>query len=200
MIRRTQLLALGITALASLACAPRGTPSASPHSLASYQPGAATAFVKADTAQFIFPVNAPARFLPTLADTADGYPNQGFLWSVSWDPGWERLGTVPHGLVVNSDLPPVLGPGQDTLRAIVARSRASHLVFDIRSPGTPASEFLPEPALGVAVLRNQVVLSVRGLEAHRRLRPEGLPDTVTFYWRGPGGQHEQRRLAVVRIR
>ena len=186
----------GLAAFALAACAGRSDPDEAP--LARSAAGEPVAVVADGSAEFGFPVGWPGRFLATREDSVQGYPDQGFIWSVTWDVGG-RLGSVPGSIQVRGGVPAVVPPGEDTLSALLAHARAAHTVFCIPCT-TPAQRLIPEPALSAAVRGGRVVLTVRGREALQRLWPAGAPDSVALTWRGPGPVRESRKVPLVRVR
>lgn len=46
----------------------------------------------------------------------------------------------------------------------------------------------------------QVILTVRGRDARRRLWPSAAPESVALSWRGPGLQMKSVKLPLVRVR
>ena len=153
----------------------------------------AAVVVTTDQAWFYFPRGAPRRFLPTRTDSAEGYPNQGFIWGVSWD---DQSWGLPHGIYVGSGLSVV--ERTDTLTAIVAAANASRM-YRSDVGDLPASSLSAEPAVKVLAQDGRVVLVVIDQKGLARLWPRGMPDSLSIWWRGPGRQLEGRRLSVRRV-
>ena len=187
---------VGLLAIAA-ACAPRrATARVADAPPATWPAGRAAALVTPGAAYFAFPLGAPARFLPTAEDSAQGYPGQGLIWSVTWDVPDEGVGRLPHGVDARGGVPTVPA-GADTLTVAAAAATGGHYVFCVACT-TPTSRLVPEAAVTAAARGGQVVLSVRGRGALRRLWPAGPPDSVALFWRGPGPQRASLRVPLER--
>lgn len=193
-VRRSVVTLVVSTGLVATACATRASGSAGPARLTPSVENAPVAAAAADAAEFVFPIGAPRRFIPTPEDSARGYPDQGFIWSVGWDVN----GVPGFGIEARSGTPRGMAPGRDTLETVIAAARLSR-AEPADAGDLPAVALHPEWALTAAVLDRHVVLTLRGRDALRRLWPHGPPDTVTFFWRGPGAQLAGKKVALVRL-
>lgn len=153
------------------------------------------AVVRADAAEFTFPLAATRQFISTREDIVRGYSNQNFIWAVRW----EVNGVPDFGIEARSGAPRGIRPGQDTLEAVVATARLWR-AEPTDAGDLPAVALSPEGALAAVVRDRHVVLTLRGRDVLRRLWPNGPPDTVTFFWRGPGAQLEGKKVPLVRRR
>ena len=187
---------LAVLAGALLGCARGRTPSNPDAALPPRSVGEARAVTTGEAARFVFPPDPGAPFLPTAEDTARGDPGQGFIWSVSWEVPDGRLGIDPGGVEARGGLPPGLA-GADTLAAVARAATGGHYLFCVECD-TPVSQLIPNSAVAAAAVGGQVVLTVRGRDALRRLWPAGPPDSVDLFWRRPGAGRGELTLPLER--
>lgn len=177
------VLSLGLASASILACA-QGSPIAGDMRTALTRAGPA-AVVAGNMAVFVFPPDSIEHFAPTAQDSLRGNAGVDFLWEVTWDVPYDRLGVDPHGVQSTGPTLECESPGPACLLAVVDRSSGAHSLFclDCSSPATLAR---PDTSVRASLVNGQVVISVRGPAALRRILPGDVPDSVTFFWRGPG--------------
>lgn len=149
-------------------------------------------------ARFVFPAEGSDRLAwpPAIPHAYPGMPAR--IWEVDWERAmdYERFGVDPHGIAVTA-------PWQrDSVRTmtfaeLLAGIRPEVLTF-CRSCGTPAAMPREDPAVSVSMNGRQVVVTVRGADAVRRIFPT-VPDSVTLTRRDRSGEEERSiRLTVER--